>query len=177
MSDQLVVWENTEGSPDLAEIYRRFGDVAFRRTAAHNGLARFVREAGFSGRHCVEIGTFRGLTSVILSRHFERVTSIDIIDEPMKHLIVRHLGIDNIEFRHIRDNTEKAVPDGCDAAYVDGNHVDAEFDFSLVRQCGRVLFHEYWPAKPLVWNLVNRLRREGNVRVFRNFALWTASCM
>lgn len=175
----LDEWGRTEGSPELAEVYRRFGDGAFRRTAAHNGLAEFVRTSGFSGRHCVEIGSFRGLTAVILSGQFGFVTSIDIVNEPMKHRIVEHLGVGNVRFRHIRGNREKVGVLGdmdFDAAYVDGNHVDARFDFGLVERCGRVMFHEYWPAKPPVWGLVNGLRDRGDrVTVFRNFALWERS--
>jgi len=41
---------------------------------------------------------------------------------------------------------------------MDGDHTnDTEEDFGLVKSCGRVLFHEYWPLQPAVWNLVNSL--------------------
>lgn len=169
----LEQWAQTEGSADLAEIYTRFGVEAFRRTAAHNAFDRCVDTLGFKGRHCYEIGSFRGMTAVVLSRYFERVTSIDIINDPMKYEVVNHLGITNITFvRGLSANL--VLPEDCDAAYVDGNHVNIEEDFETVRGCGKVLFHEYWPTNTPVWEFINGLRKSGEeISVFRNFALWT----
>ena len=45
----------------------------------------------------------------------------------------------------------------------------------LVKRCGRVLFHEYWPLQPPVWNLVNSLPVDEVTRAqFDCLAYWEA---
>jgi len=160
---------------DLMAVFKTYGPSAFRRSSVLEGLEPFVRAQGFGGKACVEIGTLKGLTAIVLSRHFEHVVTIDIVDDPLKHVIASSLGIRNIEFVTVRDNAEKAtVINGLDfdGAYVDGDHArDTESDFALVKRCGRVLFHEHWPAQPAVVNLAARL---GNVATHGKFAIWTA---
>ena len=159
----------------LMRVFERFGPEAFRRSSVLEGFDRFLTNAGFAGRTCVEIGTLKGLTAIVLARHFEQVISFDIIDDPMKRDIAAMLGVDNVRFVNIADDEEKARCINAtefDAAYVDGNHAhDTATDFALVRRCGRVLFHEHWDAQPPVVNLVGRL---SNVTAHGKFALWTA---
>jgi hypothetical protein len=160
----------------LMQVFEQFGPIAFRRSSVLEGFETFIRAQDFRGKTCVEIGTLKGLTAIVLSRYFERVVSIDIIDDPQKREIGKTLGIQNVEFINVADNAEKAkVIDGLefDAAYQDGNHTaDTESDFTLVKRCGRVLFHEHWPAQPPVVDLVKRLG--AGVATSGKFALWTA---
>lgn len=161
---------------DLMRVFKRFGPAAFRRSSVLEGFESMLAEHRFTGDTCVEIGTFRGLTALVLARRFRRVVSIDILDEPMKHEIASFLGVSNIEFVTVRDNAEKArviAALGFDAAYVDGDHThDTESDFALVRRCGRVLFHEHWEAQPAVMRLVAELRPRAVTK--GKLALWTA---
>ena len=158
----------------LMQIFERFGPEAFRRSSVLEGFEAFIKAHAFTGRACVEIGTLKGLTAIVLSRYFAEVVSIDIIDDPQKREFADMLGIKNIRFLNVADNREKADIIRSltfDAAYVDGNHEsDTETDFSLVRRCGRVLFHEHWDAQPAVVGLVSRLE---NVKTNGKFALWT----
>lgn len=165
---------------DLMETFKRHGPSAFRRSSVLEGLAPFISAQRFTGEACVEIGTLKGLTAIVLSRYFERVVTIDIVDDPLKHEIAASLGIHNIEFLTVKDNAEKAsVINGMefDAAYVDGDHArDTESDFALVKRCGCVLFHEHWDAQPAVVNLVGRLRAGGDhVQTQGKLALWRAA--
>lgn len=165
-------------NPDLVSVYRAFGPEVFRRSSVLEGFGHFIKSTGFTGNCCVEIGTCYGLTAIVLSRHFQKVVSIDIEPNPAREKITAHLGIGNIEFVTVKDNAAKAeVLRGLafDAAYVDGDHArDTDSDFDLVKGCGRVLFHEYWEAQPPVWKLVNDLARTGKVQTSGKFALWTS---
>jgi hypothetical protein len=171
-------WWREFGSAELRRVYENFGMEVFRRSSCLDGFRVFAARNGFTGKCCVEIGTCHGLTAIALSRLFERVVSIDIEDKPIKRELVAFLGIKNISFHEVAHNGFKAdliAHTKFDAAYVDGDHQhDTQFDFDLVRKCRRVLFHEYWPLQPQVWELVNDLRDSGDVVTHSNYALWTA---
>ena len=164
--------------PQLVAIFKEFGIEAFRRSSVLEGFEPFIKATGFTGKRCIEIGTFKGLTAVVLSRYFEEVVTLDILPDDDKRAIAESTGRRNIRFIDIRDNGEKArIINGLefDAAYVDGDHAhDTETDFALVERCGRVLFHEYWSAQPPVLNLVNSLRFRGEVATDGKLALWTS---
>jgi hypothetical protein len=147
--------------PMLLSVFRRFGAMPFRRSSVFHGLAKFLEEREVSGTCCFEIGTWNGLTAAVLSRYFERVVTVDIAHNDLKHRILNHLGITNVECIDIRDNTHKAEiakVTEFDFAYLDGDHAnDTESDWQLTKGCGRVLFHEAWPFQAPVWKLVNGL--------------------
>lgn len=181
-------------SPYMKEIMKRFGKTAFGRSSACAEFESFLRDLCANAIICpdqgerslggvvgdaaiamhrplgsvaLEIGTFYGVTAVLMSRYFERVicVSVDLEgDRDMKRRIVDALGIKNITFLDAGNNAHKAqIIDGLtfDFCYMDGDHTnDTEMDFALVRRCGRVLFHEYWPLQPAVWNLVRSLPKD-----------------
>jgi hypothetical protein len=163
--------------PQLVEIFKTYGIAAFRRSSVLEGFEEFIQQTGFKGHTCVEIGSLKGLTAIVLSRYFSRVISIDILDDPLKWEIASSLGISNITFLNVIDNEEKKrIIEGLefDAAYSDGDHAhDAMSDFNLVRRCKRVLFHEFWDAQPNVVKLVGSLD-SGTVTSKGKFALWTS---
>lgn len=177
-SQEFTDWWEAWGNADLHKLYRKFGINLFRRSTALLGLDRFCRVQNFRGKRCIEIGTCKGLTAIILARHFGEVVTMDIFPDDDKRFFAEVCGLDNITFYDIADNTAKADIINqldFDAAYIDGNHAeDTEIDFNLTRRCGRVLFHEYWPLQPPVWGLVNNLRQTGTVVTHGDsFALWT----
>jgi len=165
--------------PALVRVAKKFGFEPFRRSSVLEGLDDFCKEQKFSGKRVVEIGSWMGLTAVVLSRHFEEVVSVDIHPTEEKHAIVKFLGIKNVRFIDVKDNAEKAAVINelqFDGALVDGDHArDTELDFSLVERCGQVLFHEHWDAQPAVVDLVNRLRARGTVATEGKWALWRSS--
>lgn len=170
--------------PYFRAILDKFGKVAFGRASAcmefQDFVSRIVQMQPRRLSTCLEIGTFHGITAVLLSQHFDRVISVSVDERPeklLKHRICAHLGITNIEFHDAKDNEEKArIVRGVDFdfAYSDGDHTnDTLLDFNLVQRCGRVLFHEYWPLQAPVWNLVNSLPREEVIRArYDCFAYW-----
>lgn len=170
-------WWSKWGSPDMRALYLKFGIGIFRRSTALLGLDRLIRENNVRGKRCVEIGTACGMTAIILSRHFDEVVTIDIEPNDKKAMYAEACGVRNIRFVDCQNGAKAELINSLDfdAAYSDGDHSkDTEADFALVKRCGRVLFHEYWPLQPPVWNLVNQLRDQGTVTVHDNFALWVA---
>jgi len=165
--------EHVHSDPQLAKIFKRFGADAFRRSSAVDVFDPFLREVGLTGKRCVEIGTYNGITSIILARYFEEVITLDIFPRTEKHAIADYLGVRNVRFVDIKDNEEKVRIIGAldfDAAYVDGNHMDDTMsDFDLVKHCGRVLFHEYrsWGT---VFDLIDKLRKRDAIKIRGRFA-------
>lgn len=164
--------------PQLLKVYEKFGGAPFRRSSVFHGLAKFMTEQNVRGRLCFEIGTWNGLTAVVLSRFFEQVVTVDIAHNPARAEILDYLGIRNVRCVDIRDNAEKAAVARdlrFDFAYMDGDHAnDTETDWQLTRRGGRVLFHEVWPFQPPVWELVNRLPHDEVVYGGAGLALWRA---
>lgn len=149
--------------PYLLSAFQKFGAEITRRSSVFHGLDRFLSENWVHGKLAFEVGTWHGLTAAILSRYFDRVVTVDIAHKPLKHEVLKHLGISNVECIDIEDNAGKAqawkqLRGECDFAYLDGNHADdTETDFNLVRSCGRVLFHEAWPHQRPVFEKIATL--------------------
>lgn len=167
-SAEPILAEITRGPfqhPTMKAILARYGRRAFARSSACMEFIEFLDRCKIGGRVGLEIGTYHGVTAVLLAQRFDRFVSVSVDDEDPARLLKRELaeflGISNIEFFDAKDNDEKArIVRGLefDFAYSDGDHTnDTEADFALVKRCGRVLFHEVWPLQPPVWNLVNSL--------------------
>lgn len=178
-----IVGEITYGafsSPRLKAIFEKFGRTAFGRSSACMEFEPFLKRINARGKNCLEIGTMHGITAVVLSQYFDHVdcVSVDVDRHKLfKHDIVHYLGIKNITFYDVADNAEKKLVIDTlkfDFCYVDGDHArDTRDDFNLVKRCGRLLFHEYWPIQPSVWNLVNSLPQDEVVRAMYDcFAYW-----
>jgi len=170
--EEQIIGEITHGpfsTPLMNAIFKRFGKKAFGRSSACAEFEEFLwsiaKGRGKIGKCCLEIGTFHGITAVILSQFFDRVVCVSIDEMPvMKREIVDYLGIKNISFYDAKDNADKAAFINAatfDFCYSDGDHThDTYTDFGLVKRCGRVLFHEFWPLQAPVHNLVMSLPRD-----------------
>lgn len=171
-------------SPYMNRILKKFGKGAFGRSSACMEFEELIREIrqGRTDGTCLEIGTFHGITAIILSQYFERVICVTIEAPDAKIMFPQlrdFLGIKNIEYHAVKDNAEKArLISGLnfDFCYQDGDHThDTDTDFALVKRCGAVLFHEYWPLQPPVWNLVNSLPQHQVTRALYDcLAYWKA---
>lgn len=151
-------------NPYLQKVAEVYGVQAFRRTSICMEFERFLQRIKAGGKRCLEIGSYNGLSAVVLSQYFQEVIAVSVDVQPealIKHQIVETLGIKNIRFIDVFDNQSKAevVRElSYNFAYLDGDHTNnTETDFELTKDCGRILFHEYWPLQPAVWNLVNSL--------------------
>lgn len=180
LDDEKLFYERfwaLHGNSDLVQVFKDYGPSIFRRSSVLEGFEAFIDHHQFKGGFCLEIGTLHGLTAIVLARRFHAVVSIDVVDSPFKRKIAADLGLTNITFVDVKNNAEKATLIGSldfDAAYVDADHArDTQADFELVRRCGRVLFHEYWPAQLSVTALVDQLRGQGTIDTKGKLALWT----
>ncbi len=165
--------------PQLMLVHQKFGGAVFRRSSVYHGLAKFLVENHVRGKRCFEVGSWNGLTSIVLARHFDEVVSIDIAHNQIKHEIADALGVKNIQFIDIHDNDEKAKVARelkFDFAYLDGDHAnDTYSDWDLTKHCGRVLFHECWNFQPPVWDLVHELPQDQVIYGGFGLALWNGN--
>ena len=110
----------------------------------------------------VEIGTFRGLTSCVISQYCDNLITIDIENGlvenyetrqlvkkyPRRKAIWKELDITNIRQVIINNNQEKAdlLKDiEYDFVFIDGDHSyeGVKYDYELVKECNQILFHDY----------------------------------
>ncbi len=172
-SSEPIVGDITFGAfsnPLLKRVLQRWGNTAFARSSACMEFEAFLRRigAGTDGaKTCLEIGTYQGISAIVLSQFFEKVICVSVDFRPhklIKRNIVNELGLQNIEFIDVPNNEEKAaVIKGLefDFCFSDGDHAnDTYTDFELVKHCGRVLMHETWPIQVPCWNLANSLPPE-----------------
>lgn len=167
-------------NPHFKAVLAKFGKMAFARSSACMEFESFLGRIGAGGKRALEIGTYQGMSAVVLSQFFEHVACVSVDEDPrrlIKREICAHLNITNIHFYDVKNNADKKqLIDGMqfDFCYSDGDHTnDTRADFEIVKRCGRVLFHEYWPLQAPVWNLVNSLPPDEVTRAdFDCFAYW-----
>lgn len=167
-------------------IMYAYSERYLRKSAIrHDDFVLFERLlAGRGYRTILEIGTYRGCSAAELARFCDHVVTIDLkrgrleVDEPSvdREEFWRSLGVQNIELILVSgDEEKKRVIDALefDFAFVDGAHDEQSvlFDFSLVKRCGRVLFHDYKPGEPGVVAAVDSI---GPVEIHGEFAFWAA---
>lgn len=163
--------------PDMTSIFQKFGGEIFRRSSVFHGLRAFLDQNKVTGKRCFEIGTWNGLTAVVLSRFFDEVVTVDIVDNPIKHRVFDHLGITNVRCEVVENNIAKAKLAASldfDCAYLDGDHaVDTRDDFEMCRKANRILFQEVWEFQEPVWTLVRSLLPNDEVKYGGDgLALW-----
>jgi hypothetical protein len=141
----------------------------------------------------IEIGTFRGLTSAVMSQYCDKLITIDLAEgliedysqrfdwakTPKRQELWQKLGITNIELMLVTDNeVKKQILNGIDYdfVFIDGDHTfeGAKFDFELTKRCGRVLFHDYdrCPGKEApVRDFIDTIK-EGKMQTTKDYAYW-----
>jgi hypothetical protein len=152
----------------IGTVIRVFGLQALRRSSIFMEFEAFLKRINAKGKCCLEIGTYNGLSTMILAQYFEKVVAVTvedaITDRDLKRRIWAEVGANNIEAFEINNDADKAVlleKIPFDFAYLDGNHEESTAaDYALTQRCGRLLFHEYWPLQPSVFNLVNTLPKD-----------------
>ena len=98
--------------------------------------------------HALEIGTWRGISAALIAHYAKSVTTIDIHFHIDAVRAWRFAGIQKkINYIVTSDENKSDVISGIpfDFAFIDGahNYESVKKDFSLVKKCGRVLFHDY----------------------------------
>ena len=133
--------------------------------------------------HILEIGTYRGVTAAYFADFADTVTTIDLKNGKMERdaqifdrvRFWQAMNRGNVMLHLVETEAEKAaIIAGLDFdfAFIDGDHSydGVAADFSMVRRCGRVLFHDYTPGND-VFRFVGQLPSH-QVRVSGIFAYW-----
>ena len=142
-------------------------------------------------KRAVEIGTYQGTSTAVLSYYADRVLTVDIYRCYEAQKLWLNAGcLDKMDYYRIESDEDKALllkQQDFDFAFIDGNHREGvNLDFKLTSKCGRVLFHDYfhdsWKlpdtmvasgSKPSPWinKLVDSLPKE-EVTIREPFAYW-----
>lgn len=126
-------------------------------------------------KHLFEIGTYLGVSALMFYRYVDKVTTIDVWPrtEPIGLWDTFEVNIDYNVFSE-QDEIDAYTKDlDFDFAYIDANH-DFEYvshDFSIVKKCGRVLFHDYYLKSAGVKKFVDELPKD-ELTFFDPFVYW-----
>ena len=176
----------------IEKIIQQYGEKTLRKSAMNIRRGGGVFEAVLNGkRHwtVLEIGTYKGVSSAVLSQHCAMVHTIDLrygkLEQNLttwdRNAFWNSLGISNVALHLVDDDKEKADvirTHHFDLAFIDGGHTTAavQRDFELVKHCGRVLFHDAddnGPGKKNdVHNFIKTLDQTKVVFMDSIFALW-----
>ena len=133
------------------DVYKYAKENDFLRISAVQDLRFFVRFfQHLKINIAVEIGTYQGIGAAYFTQFANKVHTFDITDcESFKRIkIWNDLGVENkISFYIIKNRNDiKKILENIkfDFAFIDGKHTkeDVRADWELVKNCGRVLFHD-----------------------------------
>lgn len=156
------------------KLLQRFGNAINEMSCVYigdgeNSLRHFLKGKTFNT--IIEIGTYQGVSTAILSEYAKKVYAIDIVDLPLRKDIFKFLGVNNVEFYKCK--TEFADKEKCiknilstekvDLVFIDGDHWGEalEQEFNLVKDVKNILIHDYEVAFPVVYDFCNNLVNRG----------------
>ncbi len=121
-----------------------------RRGACPDVFQKFLSVYRPRPKIAIEIGTQRGLSTMLLAQYCDYVYTFDVQDFPVKHNVWNLFGVNHkiIPFvgsqEQIDSLVEQLIQRGADFAYIDGRHdyKSTKHYFKSVRSCGRVLFDD-----------------------------------
>lgn len=102
--------------------------------------------------HAIEIGTFRGVSTAILSEYCMHIDCVDIVDQPERKSYWDFLEVKNAKYHLATDNADKCrivseliADNNIDFVFVDGDHSyeSARQDIDLCDSVKTVLVHDY----------------------------------
>jgi hypothetical protein len=186
------------------DLINKYGQKILKKSALHlkdgaEDIEYFMQKNPIET--AIEIGTFRGVTSLLMANYCKKLITFDLyegqleyllndfewgqgdrwIDTPYRQQLWFPYGTDNIFFLPVEDNKKKAYylrELNYDFAFIDGDHSyeGVKADFEMVKDCGRVLFHDYDKAEGKscpVRDFINSIK-EGYIETTTDFAYWEA---
>ena len=115
--------------------------------------------------NCLEIGTYLGVMSLVLSRYCQKISTVDVVPrtDPLS-LWDRYAA--NVTYNV--SNNQAEIDEYIEAldfdfAYIDADHTyeSVKHDFGLTKKCGRVLFHDYYTEHhPGIKKFIDELPKE-----------------
>lgn len=170
----------------VAKIVAQLGKGVLAQSSVGDGLPDVLHSLGRTPQCCLEIGTLRGLSAVVLAHFSQSVITVDLdwnVDLAKVLALVDREIRNRIAAVQVGDNSDKALfvnRLNFDFAFIDAGHTEGQvaIDFGLTRRCGEMLFHDY-PASGsdcdgvgIVLN--GAIAADGNVERRPPFAWWRA---
>jgi hypothetical protein len=93
-------WSLMSNENLLRKIYAHFGYQVFHRSSVLEWFGPFIAGRAFKGKRCVEIGTRKGLTAIVLAGHFDEVVTIDIKPDEERQVIADYVGDQEHSLHH-----------------------------------------------------------------------------
>ena len=165
-------------------LVKCWGDnILYNSALKYDGAEQFMRSvckriAKVNNGVAIEIGTYNGITSALISEYFQKVYTIDIESQVIRHDVWDLLGTNNVKSIIVSDNEQKKElikqikkENEVHFAYIDGDHWNGqpEYDHKLCSGIPFVLFHDYNPVHTEVVNYVDNI--VGHVEIGEGFAL------
>ena len=172
----------------MEDIYDKLRNMNLRFMCTHTAnpqfLMNFIKKLNPLPDTVLEIGTFNGLSTMILAQVARRVFTFDICVRnaefiwnlyDIRHKIGMFVGNNSQEIREeIQDRMQQPVylkitGNKYNLAFIDGNHsIEAvKYDFETVKFTKRVLFHDV--QKPPIGDFVKSI---GGSIVHKHFGYW-----
>ena len=172
----------------MEDIYAKLKEKGCGFMATHTAnpqfLMDFIKELNPPLDTVLEIGTFNGLSTIVLAQVAQRVFTFDICVRnaeftwnlyKIRNKISMFVGNnsqeirDEIQGRMQQPEYLKTTGNKYNFAFIDGDHnIDAvKYDFETVKFTGRVLFHD--TQKPPIGNFVKSI---GGIIVHKHFGYW-----
>ena len=138
----------------IANLVEKEGNKVCACSSVNDGLAAQMEGNGKRYRRILEIGTFHGVSAVVLTHFADTVITIDVTPPSERQAlreIYRWLSVgmkSQIATVWVPDNDAKRLlVNGLDfdMAFIDGGHSELQttIDFEITRRCGTLLFHDY----------------------------------
>ena len=163
------------------KLIERFGDQINAMSCVYiadgeNSLRHFLK--GKKLDTVIEIGTYQGVSTSILSEYAKKVYAIDIVDLPLRGEIFQYLNIDNVEFYQCQTDfadKEKYIKnilknEKVDLVFIDGDHWGEALkqEFDLVSSVKDIIIHDYEQAFPIVYDFCNNLDDKKYIKESKN---------
>jgi len=170
-------------------ISNKFGDEILRDPGCillsddESDFWEIVDKVDFRSDILVEIGTARGISTLLLLELSHRIFTFDIKEYPIKYEIWESIcgsfqpkiSSQIIASSEQTSHLLKGVQ--FDAAFIDGFHRydSIKYDINMLKKCGNILFHDYdWRS---VEQAIQELHKEegGVLTVLNKYAHWRSA--
>lgn len=175
------------------DIYDKFKEKGLSRNyfmessvtyKEEDSLIHHIKDINPPIKDCIEIGTYNGLSTIVLASVAKSVHTFDIAYRDAEflwkelypelrkkiHYTVGHQGVIDNQIQRLWFFNGETLD--LNFAFIDGNHdyKSVKYDFGLVKDCGRVLFHD--ANIPEIKKFMDEIGADIYWSGQRMFALW-----
>lgn len=160
------------------EIFENIGNQSIYQSSIfmNDILEIMLASLDIRPHYTIEIGTFKGISAIVLAKYSKEVYTFDIREYPEKYGHWEKFNIANIHSYVLRNREEiKAQIETLsfnlhefNLAFIDAVHTkkEVEADWNIVKFCKRVIFHDADIKE------VREFLDEIGATIIDNFAIW-----